>query len=338
MKLKEVSYSKLRQYLFCPRSFRFSYIDRIEPQSLTPLRVGGAVHKAVELLVKNAREIGEVAGIKEIYSLLSDPTEIGDALLMFKRVSRILENHSYLRSELILRTRINGLPPIVSRFDIVQPTSDFYRVIDLKTSYRIPTRWELENDFQAKFYTLVARHHIKEHPVKFSFYFVRYDTLEDVDVEPITAKELRALIDLVEKDDRFEPKPQYCHLCPYLYHCEAGRVQDIPEGIAKGYLLHKAKYEEAKNRLKEITKDAPLEIAGLWFGYDSTLVNRVKDWKEIAQRVLDKKLLVKTDLRWLREDLPDFFKELTEEELVKVRTQTRFGVKENNKNEEGNYG
>jgi len=333
MKLKEISYSKLSQYLFCPRAFRFTYIDRVEPQSLTSLRVGGAVHKAVELLVKDGGEAGEVAGIKKIYSLLSDPVEIGSALLMFKRVSRMLENHSYLRSELSLRTRIDGLPPIVSRFDIVQPTKDFYRVIDLKTSYRIPSEEELENDFQARFYTLVANHRVKEHPVKFAFYFVRYDVLEDIDVEPIEARELKALVDLIEEDERYEPKPQHCHLCPYLYSCDAGKVQDIPEGIAKAYLLHKAKYEEAKNRLKEITKDAPLEIAGYWFGYDSTLVTRVKDWKEIAQRVLDKKLLAKPDLRWLKENLPDFFKELTEEELVKARTQTRFGVKEKNEKE-----
>lgn len=110
MKLKEISYSKLRRYLFCPRSFRFSYIDRVEPLSQGLLRVGGAIHKATELLIKEGREIGEVAGIKGIYSLLSDPVEIGDALLMFKRVSRMLENHSYLRPELPLRSRIKNLP------------------------------------------------------------------------------------------------------------------------------------------------------------------------------------------------------------------------------------
>lgn len=337
MKLKEISYSKLRQYLFCPRAFRFTYIDRIEPQSMPLLRVGGAVHKAVELLVKDGNEKGEIAGIKKIYSLLSDPVEIGDALLMFKRVSKILENHSYLRSELTLRSRINGLPPIVSRFDIVQPAKDFYRVIEVKTSHRIPSEEKLENDLQARLYSLVARHHIKEQPVKFAFYFVRYDTLEDVDVEPISVEELRALIDLIEEDDRYEPKPQYCHLCPYLYSCEVGKVLDTPESVAKAYLLYRAKYEEAKNRLKEITKDVPLEIAGYWFSYNPVLVHRIKDWKEIAEEVLNKKLLVRPDLRWLKDNLPDFFKELTKKELVRAKTQTRFSVKQNNE-KEGYYG
>jgi len=333
MKLKEISYSKLRRYLFCPRSFRFSYIDRVEPLSQGLLRVGGAIHKATELLIKEGREIGEVAGIKGIYSLLSDPVEIGDALLMFKRVSKMLENHSYLRPELPLCSRIKNLPPIVSRFDIVQPTGDFYRVIEVKSSHRIPTEQELESDFQARFYTLVAKHHVKQHPVKFAFYFVRYDTLEDVDVEPISVEELRALIDVIEEDDRYEPKPQYCYLCPYLYSCEAGKVLDTPESVAKAYLLYRAKYEEAKNRLKKVTEDVPLEIAGYWFGYNPVLIHRIKDWQEIAEEVLNKKLLVRPDLRWLKDNLPDFFKELTEKELVRVKTQTRFSVKENNEKE-----
>lgn len=333
MKLQKVSYSKLSQYLFCPRAFRFSYIDRIRPQSLTPLRVGEALHRAVEVLVKKGKEAGEVAGVKKIYSLLSDPVEVGDALLMFNRVCKLMENHSYLRSELTLRTRIDGLPPILSRFDVVQPTKDFYRVIDLKTSYRIPARGELEKNFQARFYKLVADHHVKEHPVKFAFYFVRYDALEDVDVEPLSVRELRALIDLIEGDDTYQPKPHRCHLCPYLYHCGAGKESDTPESVAKAYLLHRAKYEEAKNRLKEITKDSPLEIAGYWFGYHPVLAHRTGDWRKIAQKVLDKKLLVRPDLRWLKKSLPEFFKELTEKELVKARTQTRFGVKEKNEKE-----
>ena len=112
---------------------------------------------------------------------------------------------------------------------------------------------------------------------------------------------------------------------------------DTPESVAKAYLLYRAKYEEAKNRLKEVTEDVPLEIAGYWFGYNSVLIHRIKDWKEIAEEVLNKKLLVKPDLGWLRKSLPDFFDGLVKKELVTLKTQTRFSIKENNE-KEGRHG
>lgn len=55
-----VGYSRLSKFFQCPKSFKYSYIDKIRMPSGLPLRRGQAYHGAVEELLKYKMEYGEL--------------------------------------------------------------------------------------------------------------------------------------------------------------------------------------------------------------------------------------------------------------------------------------
>jgi len=272
IKLNHISYSLLDKYIRCPRAFKYRYIDHIEEKPTTSMMIGLAVHRGIETFIKEGKE----KAMQQVTESVNNSEDLSESLWMLNITIEMLESHSYMRSELKLRSRIPGLPPLISIWDIAQPTDTFYRVIEVKTSWKIPDKRTLETSLQPRFYKLVMMRNIKDYPLKFTYYYPRYNETIETEPEPLEIDYLKSLVNQIESDTEFKPKVNGCQHCPYLYHCDAGKECHSPEETARALIYHKAKYQELMSQIKTLTKESPLEIDGYKFGYKATGTKRVQ--------------------------------------------------------------
>lgn len=164
-----------------------------------------------------------------------------EAILMLKNFFGIAEHEpeiEYLPTEDFRRSiddYLNLITPLNQDFDIsgkfdliIRDSDDSLHIIDFKTGKK-----EDNNDFQLRFYKLLAEENFKKPVKKASFYFLKSGNKREFDLgegetERIK-KEILGKINLIKATDSFEPKPsKLCKFCLFKGFCpEKERVNQI---------------------------------------------------------------------------------------------------------------
>ena len=155
-----------------------------------------------------------------------------EALLMLKnffKMAAIEPEIKYLPTD-DFRQSINDyhdlIKPLSQDFDIsgkfdliIKNKDDSLHIIDFKTGKR-----EGNDDFQLKFYKILAEENFKKPVKKISFYFLKTGNKKESDLKKgeteIIKKEILKKINQIETADNFEPKPSgLCQFCLFKKFC-----------------------------------------------------------------------------------------------------------------------
>lgn len=231
--------------------------------------LGKAVHNAITLfyhlpptertekqLLENLKEVwrsevmwnknpplGKWGGFK---TLEEERDSYRQAILMLKNFFKITELEpeiEYLPTKDFRRSiddyidLINPLSEdfdISGKFDLIMKDGDSLHIVDFKTS-----KYEDDNDFQLRFYKVLAENKFKKPVRRASFYFLRTGSKKEFDLEKQETKEIKEEIlekvKQIQATKHFETKTnKLCKFCLFKTFCpEKNEVNKIIEEVSE---------------------------------------------------------------------------------------------------------
>lgn len=238
--LFRLSYSKMSSYKFCPRAYKFLYVDRVPPQPKSFFSIGIAVHNSLEEFYQYDGYLKEPS-LKWLLKLLKKHW------VSAGYTSQEEEKKFYVEAESMLKTYyehwIKGkfkkafmcepyfeLPVgtdfiTIGFIDRVEQLPDgTYEVIDYKTEPKIRTQQEVDEDLQLTIYYWACIKNFGIIPSKVSLDFLRHNkristtrTRKDIDN---LIKYIEELGTKMKNEKEFLPKlNKYCMVCDHLVGC-----------------------------------------------------------------------------------------------------------------------
>jgi len=242
------SYSALTTYQQCPLKFKFQEIDRIRVPKGIEAVFGNIIHNCLKFMFGRTplypaldEVVGQFQGLwqeKEIIKIKPEEEKAyyEDGIAVLKNFYRLNPPWNFNIVDLESRFEVSissgaenhTLTGIIDRIDKVSDNS--FEIIDYKTSRRLPSQENLDNDLQMSIYHLgITKRwpHIKPENIKLSLYFLKHGekittSRSNEDLEK-TKNFVVATIDeikqRIEKND-FPPFPSpLCGWCGYRPTC-----------------------------------------------------------------------------------------------------------------------
>lgn len=321
MILRPYSMSRLVEYERCPRRFKFKYIEKLPELTEDAGVFGKAVHKIIaerlkgndttNILAEIPLEMQDLADVYVKRALSFDLGEPVGVEVMFA-VDENFEIVEFDSKKAVLRGII----------DLITKKDGKYYIWDWKTGRSTPTA------FQVMFYAYAVSNKLDVAQVGYvllsSNELLTFDVT--VDVLKMTALKIKALINAIEQDEEFIPKPgPHCAYCSWIDMCplsKAINAKDIPavrteeeaKNVLKQLIVLKEKVKKYQNVLKKWLEDKPeqnLEIDGYKALIEEIPYKYLK--KEVDKEMLLRKVLETEDpLRFIEfkdvyEIAPDFY-------------------------------
>lgn len=300
---KHISFSRLKRYEACPRSFELHYVRELPSEPNDALRFGSLLHAVLERLYRWVIEeeyegrLDEERAV-EIYrdewshsglSGVATYQEGLDILRAYLRDNALVDHRNILAVEQEFRLSIGpfDLLGYIDRVDRVD--DETIAIVDYKTNRLIFTREEVESDLQLTVYLMAARQLWPwAKNVRLAFALLRHGIrmeTERTDEQLAAARDY--IVSLAEQTEkateypaRLNPNCIYCdhrRQCPAYRDALAGKVETICadpkdlEAVAREreQVAHLAKILYArKGELEEILKAQlkdrdVLEVAGM---------------------------------------------------------------------------
>ena len=355
------SYSSLNTYQQCPLKYKFQEIDRIKAAKGPEAIFGNIIHNCLKFMFERtplypaSDEIidrfwllwGERKSKIEI-SLEEDKAYAEEGVLILKKFYK--HNQPWNFNVLDLESRFEILIPdsdagenhilagIIDRVD--KNNGDAYEIIDYKTSRRMPSQENLDNDLQMSIYHLgiIKRWpHIRPENVKLSLYFLKHgEKITTSRSEENLEKTKKFIVGLInEIKNRIQnncdfpafPSPLcgwcgYKPLCPMWKHeyqksTSQKADQNEIEKIIKEYLKLKEQNNQNNKRLTELQ-------AFIYDFMDSEGVERVFGENGYLTKILQERLVY--DMKKIRQILEELGK------WNEVAKKKQFTVLKANKN------
>lgn len=266
--LFRLSYSKMSSYKFCPRSYKFLYVDKVPPQPKSFFSIGIAVHNALEEFYQYDGYLKEpslkwLLGLLKKHWMTAGFTSIEEEKKFYSEAKSLLETYyeHWIRGK--FKKAFACEPyfelPVGTDFVIIgfidrieQLPDDTYEVIDYKTEPKIRTQQEVDEDLQLTIYYWACIKNLGITPSKVSLDFLRHDkristtrTQEDIDN---LIQYISELGNKMRNEKEFLPKlNKYCMVCDHLVGCPL-------EQEAR----QKAKEEESYQKAIELVQDNQL--------------------------------------------------------------------------------
>lgn len=202
-----------------------------------------------EVFWRKKAPLGKWGGFKTIEAERETYREALELLLNFFQIAESAPPISYLPTK-DLRNSIEDYKNLIvpldedwqlsGKFDLILEEADGLHIIDFKTGKSRDT-----NDFQLRFYKILAEENFKKPVVKTSFYFLRKPEIKDFKIEvdkKAIQEEIREKIDQIKSCEEFQPRPsKLCQFCLFRSLCplkkEIAKVmpeddqEDIPEDL-----------------------------------------------------------------------------------------------------------
>lgn len=235
------SYSRISTYQKCPRAYAYQYVNEDEPdfENTAEQYMGSCIHKAISMAyLKKASYLVEVIGF---YQDIWEDDEWGKIEIVKK--DRDLDDYYEEGLELVEKfyrtfySQNDGTTVAIEHdFEIDLRNGSKYRgvidriarintrtlrIIDFKSGKRVP---DPSRDLQLRSYSLYALPKYQESKVEICFTDIRggqekMATVTGRDLK-IIETELITVIDQIEKDSYFQPKPSgLCSWCNYNRTC-----------------------------------------------------------------------------------------------------------------------
>jgi RecB family exonuclease len=289
-----VSYSALETYKQCPLKFKYQEIDRIRVPKTIEALFGGAIHRVLKKMFEKTPLFPTLDELLDFFNKLwtedaKDEDEkifnayLEEGYLLLKNFYKknppwnfnVLELES--RFEVIIKDPKNNenhvLAGIIDRIDKATE-DDLYEIIDYKTSKRMPSKEDLDQNAQLSIYNLGLLKrwpHLNPENVKLSFYFLKHN--EKIETKRTTAdlmetknkilETIREIQELIAAKKDFIPTPSvlcdwcgYKKMCPMWKHLYSPSVPDMNETDIKSLLAEyfnlKDQNQKNNKRINEI--------------------------------------------------------------------------------------
>jgi putative RecB family exonuclease len=247
------SHSRLETYRNCPRQFRLQYIDKVEIEETESVEafLGSRVHEVLEKLYKDVR-MTKVPALDEVLAhyekiwdenwhegvniVRTDYTAENYRELGRRCISEYYEkHHPFDESRTISIEHLVFFPlddrkqywirGVIDRLSIAKDGT--YEIHDYKTSGRLPTQENVDNDRQLALYHIaVERMWPDVKDIDLVWHYLQFDTELRSRRPPGELKSLKGdimeLIRTIEADKDFRPKESaLCDWCAYPEYCPA---------------------------------------------------------------------------------------------------------------------
>jgi len=237
-----LSATQFRNYMECPKKYKFNYILKVPEPGKTFLYLGSVVHKVFEklsLLEKDGKQTSQEIG----YELLenywdsspysSDFKENQDKIKAKKMIDNFLNwtdsnPNKVIGVEIPFQFSIEGIP-IRGKIDRLEQDSDGnYHVIDYKTGACYESETSISENVQMNLYAMAVEEKFKKLPVRASLFYVKEDKM--IKYLITGKKSVDNFKENLEKmvhqiiDEKFETNPVKgawtCKFCPYKNICD----------------------------------------------------------------------------------------------------------------------
>jgi len=240
---QRISFSWKHTYDWCPRQWRYVYLDRVKPDrpAHPSMIVGSAFHAAVNEMY--TREIFSRAFLQEIW-----PRHFESVVKKERYDFRSLEERErLLRSGAGILDRFFGLAQregmlikslktewkfivtldgyrLVGVVDLILPLKGTIEILDFKTGWREVSQAELDEHDQLTFYAFAAKTLLGLEDVRVGFFYPRLGTIKysrrtTTDYDALQA-DIRTILERIARQD-FAPTYRNCHWCRYSDRCAA---------------------------------------------------------------------------------------------------------------------
>jgi len=287
-----ISYSGLDTFSICPAKYKFQYINRIKTLKLKEAVFGTLIHECLKIFHEPSRslpmsedELLRYFTEKWNSDIYKDKQE--EAFAFHQGIDILkryyLQNQTHEFNIVNLETLFSAfigkeLHQITGRIDRIDKLEDgTFEVIDYKTTKKMPSQADVDNNFQLSVYYLgiVSRWpQIKEQNklVKLSLYYLKHgEKLSAIRTNKHIKETENKILELISeiKKSSFEPKINpLCDWCQYQPYCPLYKHKYIKEQktanneqikeIIKEYFEIKAKQGEDNKRINKLKEEINL--------------------------------------------------------------------------------
>lgn len=220
-----ISTSKINTYQQCPLKYKVLYIDKVKDVSHPSAFVGMAVHKVLELLVKE-RTLPDIKKICTEYNVMYE-LDLVKELVKKTIKNNYLANFECIKDveykfDCMLSNNITRVVGIIDRLDIINNKAV---IIDIKTGNKPYTKKELKDNIQSKIYHLaINRLYPDLDVIDVIFWFVKKQERQLVTLTKAEAYETERSIIKIDDEIRglteYVPKKnKYCTYCVNYHNC-----------------------------------------------------------------------------------------------------------------------
>ncbi|MFW6025224.1 MAG: RecB family exonuclease [Candidatus Woesearchaeota archaeon] len=243
------SYSKINTFFNCKYQYKLRYIDRVKVDYKTSVEgfMGSLVHKTIERLhktLKNKKTLIPKPLLIQHYNQKWDLRWTDDILIVKdkpmsyykKKGEKIISNYydefqpfnKYktldLETKDYLKLDKDNYSVRIDR--LAKDENDKFYVIDFKTSSRLPSDEDIDNDTQLSMYSLhiINKYNLDEINLIWRMLsFNKSLKLKRTKNELLKIKnDIENKIKVIKKEKRFEPNvSKLCHWCSYQDRCNA---------------------------------------------------------------------------------------------------------------------
>lgn len=239
--IKQMSYSKIQAFYFCPFKFKMNYYYFYRPKSVNSIygTFGTAIHFIISKKFTNGYNLQELNSEWESVFLkqiqldeLGDIGEekkkefiqLGHQLInnfygYFKdnNLFRYKKSYSELKFKVIFKE--DGYYDC-GKIDLILEFDDYYQIIDFKTSKSVDSCEEEQlQHYMLGFYNYLVKNHLPMKKIVFGFFFLRHKKYVSASIK---IKQIKKLINHISatremiKNDNFKPKQnKFCDWCEY---------------------------------------------------------------------------------------------------------------------------
>jgi putative RecB family exonuclease len=295
------SHSRLSCYEQCPQKYKLHYIDKVETEIEESIEayLGVRVHETLEKLYRDLgyQKVNTLDELLEFFrsewkknwddSIVIVKEEYGPENYLKMGEKFITDYYNKykpfdkgktiaLEERILITLDDAGEYKLQGYIDRVMENEEgYYEVHDYKTNSRLPLPEYLENDRQLALYAIGIKERYPDvKDVRLVWHFLAFDkeidsTRTDEELEALK-KDVIALIEKIESDEKFEAKPStLCDWCEFKPVCRQwSHLYMIREKPENEYLNDSGvklvnRYAELKQKQKQITLDLYAEIEKL---------------------------------------------------------------------------
>jgi len=253
-----ISYSALDTFTICPAKYKFQNIDKIKVPKSKEAIFGTIIHSTLKMMHEPSRlvppteeEVLEYFTKKWDPKIYDDPHEEATAFEEGIKILKeyYLENYPTKFNIVDLETffevpitetktdktspSVDSIHLITGKIDRIDKLKEGFEVIDYKTSKRLPSQKEVDNNLQLSIYHLGVVNRWPSlgapgaQPIKLSLYFLKHreklSTIRTSEQLKETKENIIGIIKQIQealKNENFEPRPNpLCAWCEYQKWC-----------------------------------------------------------------------------------------------------------------------
>ena len=274
------SYSALNTFKTCSLKYKFQEIDKIRTPKSKEAVFGTIIHSVLKFLHTPQPIPPTIEDVLEYYNNLWNSEVYEDKqeeMAVLSNGIKILQSYYEKNNPknfnvIDLETRFNldiediTLSGIIDRIDKLEDGS--FEIIDYKTSKKLPSQQDIDNDFQLSIYNMAVndRWPKLDQPIKLSLYYLKHGIkLSSFRTPEQIAQTKQIILDIIEeiKKGNFVPTPNaLCDWCGYQKECpmfqhkfKKEEKEDIDiKAVLKEYYELKSADKKNKQRVAELQK------------------------------------------------------------------------------------